>query len=117
MTLEIAFLLVVLAAMVVLFLTEKLPIDLTAFLGLTLLIFTGYVAVDQAFTGFASSAVITMLSIFIVSAGLMQTGVADLVGGAIHRFVGSRETPLMVAVMLVAGVLSMFMNNIAATRC
>ncbi len=115
MTLEIAFLLVVLAAMVVLFLTEKLPIDLTAFLGLTLLIFTGYVAVDQAFTGFASSAVITMLSIFIVSAGLMQTGVADLVGGAIHRFVGSRETPLMIAVMLVAGVLSMFMNNIAAT--
>ena len=115
MTLEIAFLLVVLAAMVVLFLTEKLPIDLTAFLGLTLLIFTDYVAVDQAFTGFASSAVITMLSIFIVSAGLMQTGVADLVGGAIHRFVGSRETPLMVAVMLVAGVLSMFMNNIAAT--
>lgn len=115
MTLEIAFLLVVLAAMVVLFLTEKLPIDLTAFLGLTLLIFTGYVAVDQAFTGFASSAVITMLSIFIVSAGLMQTGVADLVGGAIHRFVGSREAPLIVAVMLVAGVLSMFMNNIAAT--
>lgn len=115
MTLEIAFLLVVLAAMVVLFLTEKLPIDLTAFLGLTLLIFTGYVDADQAFTGFASAAVITMLSIFIVSAGLMQTGVADLVGGAIHRFVGSRETPLLVAVMLVAGVLSMFMNNIAAT--
>ena len=65
MTYEIAFLLVVLAAMVVLFLTEKLPIDLTAFLGLTLLVFMGYVAVDQAFTGFASSAVITMLSIFI----------------------------------------------------
>lgn len=115
MTLEIAFLLVVLAAMVVLFLTEKLPIDLTAFLGLTLLIFAGHVSAEQAFTGFASSAVITMLSIFIVSAGLMQTGVADLVGAAIHRFVGSRETPLLVAVMLVAGVLSMFMNNIAAT--
>jgi len=115
MTYEIAFLLIVLAGMVALFLTEKLPIDLTAFLGLTLLIFTGYVAVPDAFSGFASSAVITMLSIFIVSAGLMQTGVADLVGGAIHRFVGGREAPLMVAVMLVAGVLSMFMNNIAAT--
>lgn len=111
----IGFLLAVLAGMVALFLTEKLPIDLTAFLGLTVLVFTGYVAVDQAFTGFASSAVITMLSIFIVSAGLMQTGVADLVGGAIHRYVGSREAPLIVAVMLVAGVLSMFMNNIAAT--
>ncbi len=115
MTLEIAFLLVVLAAMVVLFLTERLPIDLTAFLGLTLLVFTRYIDYDEAFTGFASSAVITMLSIFIVSAGLMQTGVADVVGGAIHRFVGGREAPLIVAVMLVAGVLSMFMNNIAAT--
>ncbi len=115
MTLDIAFLLVVLAAMVVLFLTERLPIDLTAFLGLTLLVFSGYVAVDEAFAGFASSAVITMLSIFIVSAGLMQAGVADVVGGAIHRFIGSREAPLIAAIMLVAGVLSMFMNNIAAT--
>ncbi|NNE66212.1 MAG: hypothetical protein HKN33_06565, partial [Pyrinomonadaceae bacterium] len=115
MTLEIAFLLIVLLAMVVLFLTEKLPIDLTAFLGLVVLIFTGYIAADQAFTGFASSAVITMLAIFIVSAALMNAGVADVAAAYIHKIVGGRETALLITMMVTAGVLSAFMNNIAAT--
>lgn len=115
MTLEIGFLFLVLGAMVYLFLTEKLPVDLTAFLGLVILIFAGYVPADEAFDGFASSAVITMLAIFILSAALLNTGVADIVAKRIHRWVGSREIPLLVTVMIVAGVLSAFMNNIAAT--
>ncbi len=115
MTLEIAFLLIVLAGMIILFLTEKLPIDLTAFLGLVILIFAGYVTADQAFSGFASSAVITMLSIFIISAALMNSGVADQAAVWIHRGVGSRELPLLITIMLTAGALSAFMNNIAAT--
>lgn len=115
MTLEIAFLLIVLAGMIVLFLTEKLPIDLTAFIGLVILIFTGYVTADQAFSGFASSAVITMLAIFIVSEALMNAGVADVAADLIHRWVGGRELPLMITIMLTAGILSAFMNNIAAT--
>lgn len=115
MTVEIVLLLALLLAMAYLFLTEKLPVDLTAFLGLVILIFGGYVSPDQAFTGFASSAVITMLSIFIVSASLFQTGVADWLGGAVHKLVGERETSLIIVLMLFAGVLSAFMNNIAAT--
>ncbi len=115
MNLEIAFLIIVLIGMVVLFLTEKIPIDLTAFLGLVILIFTGYVTADQAFTGFASSAVITMLSIFIVSGALMNAGVADFAAVWIHRIVGSSELPLLITIMITAGVLSAFMNNIAAT--
>ena len=115
MTTSIAFLLIVLVAMIVLFLTEKLPIDLTAFLGLVILVFAGYVAPDQAFTGFASSAVITMLSIFIVSGALMNAGVADFAAVWIHKIVGSSELPLLITIMITAGVLSAFMNNIAAT--
>ncbi len=115
MNLEIAFLLIIIIGMVVLFLTEKLPIDLTAFLGLVILVLTGYVAPNNAFSGFASSAVITMLAIFIVSGALMNAGVADIVAAWIHRFVGGRELPLMITIMITAGVLSAFMNNIAAT--
>ncbi len=115
MTLEIAFLFALLAAMVTLFLTEKLPVDLTAFLGLVILIFGGYLSPSQAFTGFSSPAVITMMSVFIVGAALLETGVANFIGGRIHAFVGSSETKLIVTLMLVAGVLSAFMNNIAAT--
>ncbi len=115
MTLEIGFLFALLVAMVYLFLTEKLPVDLTAFLGLIVLIFGGYLEADEAFTGFGSPAVITMLSVFIVGASLLETGVADLIGSRIHKIVGDSEARLIVVLMLVAGLLSAFMNNIAAT--
>lgn len=115
MTLEIGFLFALLAVMVTLFLTEKLPVDLTAFAGLVVLVFAGYVRPEEAFAGFASPAVITMLSIFFVSAALQYTGVASAMGARIHRVVGGREVPLIAAIMIVAGVLSAFMNNIAAT--
>jgi di/tricarboxylate transporter len=115
MTFEIGFLFLLLVLMVVLFLTEKIPVDLTAFTGLVILVLTGYLTADQAFTGFASSAVITMLGVFILGAALLQTGLADIVANQVHKWVGGREIVLVVTMMLVAGLLSCFMNNIAAT--
>ncbi|MEM9596113.1 MAG: SLC13 family permease [Acidobacteriota bacterium] len=114
MTLSIAFLFALLVAMVYLFLTEKLPVELTAFAGLVVLVFTGYVDPSQAFVGFASPAVITMFSIFFISAALLQTGVADVVGQRISTLSGGKEVPLIILLMLVAGVMSAFMNNVAA---
>ena len=115
MTPEIGFLFLLLAVMSYLFLTEKLPVDLTAFLGLVVLTLAGYVTPAEAFTGFSSPAVITMMSVFIVSAALLHTGMADRAGGIVYALVGSREIPLIVILMAIAGLLSAFMNNIAAT--
>jgi di/tricarboxylate transporter len=78
MTLEMGILLGVLAGMAFLFFTEKLPVELTAFVGLVILTLGGYVSPDEAFTGFASPAVITMLSIFFVSAALFYTPVGPM---------------------------------------
>jgi di/tricarboxylate transporter len=115
MSIEIGFLFAVLAVMVYLFLTERLPIDLTAFLGLVIILFAGFIEPHEAFTGFSSTAVITMLSIFILSGALDQTGLADMVGRRVHAMVGAREVPLIITIMLAAGLLSAFANNIAAT--
>lgn len=114
MTLEIGILFAMLLVMAYLFFTEKLPVDLTAFMGLATMVLCGFVEPREAFTGFASPAVITMLSIFFVSAALLQTGLADVVAKHVHRLLGSREIPLIVAIMAAAGILSAFMNNIAA---
>ncbi|MEM9292083.1 MAG: SLC13 family permease [Acidobacteriota bacterium] len=114
MTLQIGLLFLLLAVMVYLFLTEKIPVDLTAFAGLVILVFGGFLEPSEAFVGFSSPAVITMLAVFVVSAGLLQTGVADLIGGRLHKLVGGKEITLIIVVMVVAGVLSAFMNNIAA---
>ncbi len=115
MTLEIGFLFFLLVAMVYLFLTEKLPVDLTAFSGLVILIGAGYLTPEEAFSGFSSPAVITMLSIFMVGGAILHTGLADVVASRIHSLVGSGEVGLIITLMLVAGILSAFMNNIAAT--
>jgi len=113
-TIEIGIFFAVLAAMAYLFFTEKLPVDLTAFLGLVVITLAGYVSPSEAFSGFSSPAVVTLLCVFFVSAALVHTGFADLVGGRLHRWIGSREVLLLVAVMLFAAALSAFMNNIAA---
>lgn len=115
MTLEIAFLFALLAVMVALFLTERLPVEVTAFSGLVVLVFAGYLEPEEAFTGFSSPAVITMLSVFLLSGGLQHTGVAEVLGDRLHALGGGREVRLTVVLMLVAGGLSAFMNNVAAT--
>ena len=115
MTWQIVFLLALVVVMAYLFLTAKLPVDLTAFLGLVVLILGGYVGPTEAFSGFASPAVITMLAIFVISASLLYTGIADIVAGKVYALVGGKEIPLIITLMLVSGVLSAFMNNIAAT--
>jgi di/tricarboxylate transporter len=78
-------------------------------------VFGGFLTPAAAFVGFSSPAVITMLSVFIFGAALLETGVADIIGGRIHKIVGSSEVRVIVVLMLVAGTLSAFMNNIAAT--
>jgi di/tricarboxylate transporter len=59
MTLEIGALLGLLLVMAYFFFTEKLPIELTAFSALLVLVLSGLVTADQAFDGFSSPAVIT----------------------------------------------------------
>lgn len=114
MTAEIALTLVIIAAAVVLFATEKIRVDLIALLVLLTLRLTGLVTAREAFAGFASPAVITVWAVYIVSGGLFRTGVADFLGRRIVRVAGSSEPRLVVVIMLTCGGLSAFMNNIGA---
>lgn len=99
---------------VVLFATEKLRADVIAVMVLLTLVFTGLIDERQAFAGFASPAVITVWAVYIVSAGLFKTGVADFLGERILRLAGSSEPRLIAVLMLTCGGMSAFMNNIGA---
>ncbi|MCB1053123.1 MAG: SLC13 family permease, partial [Acidobacteria bacterium] len=115
MTLEIAVLFVILLAMAVMFFTELLPVDLTAFLGLLGLIYLGYLTPDEGFSGFSSPAVITMLSIFFLTGAIVNTGLGDMLATRLYKLVGGNELYMIMAIMLVGGILSAFIFNIAAT--
>jgi di/tricarboxylate transporter len=105
---------VILAAALILFLTDKLPADLVALLVVVALGVTGVLTPAEAFSGFSRSAVITIIAIFVLTEGLQRTGVTDQVGNVLLKVGGQSEVRLIVTVMVAGAFLSLFMNNIAA---
>jgi di/tricarboxylate transporter len=112
MTFQIALVMAILALTVALFVTERLRVDVVALLVLGGLALTGLVTPAEAMSGFSSPAVITIWAVFILSGGLARTGVASLIGRQVLRLAGTGEMRLMTVIMLTAGVMSAFMNNI-----
>ncbi|NHN46407.1 SLC13 family permease [Halostella sp. JP-L12] len=122
---------IILAALV-LFATEAVPVDITA-LGVmvTLLLVdpvTGALAEagllsegisvldspQQGVSGFASTATITVLAMFILSEGVQRTGIVQILGRRIATYTGEDEGKQLGATIGVVGPISGFINNTAA---
>jgi len=115
MTIDIAILSIGLAAMIILFFTEKLPLEISALIALLSFTVLGYLSPEEAFSGFSSPAVLTMIATFFIGSSLRHTGVADILAEKVHSIAGSREFLNVICVMMMAAFLSAFMNNVAAT--
>lgn len=115
MTPEMIFVTAVFAGMIYLFLTDKLPVDLTALSGLLLLTLSGILTADEAFSGFSSPAVLTMLSMFFIAASLKNTGVTERIAGLLYSTAGTHERAAIFLLTLTGAFFSAFMNNVAAT--
>jgi di/tricarboxylate transporter len=114
MTLEIGIVLGILACAIFLFVINKFAPDVVGLLMLLALLLTGTLSTSDALAGFGNPAVVTIGAIFIITAGLANTGIASWLGRRIMRIAGSSETLLISVGMASAAVLSLVMNNIAA---
>lgn len=112
MTFEIMLVLSILSIAILLFITERVSMDVVALLVLGALALTGLVTPVEALSGFSNPAVVTVWAILILSGGLARTGVASLIGRRLMRLAGESETRLLVIIMLTVGLLSGFMNTI-----
>jgi len=111
-TFEIGLVLGILAAALVLFVTEVIPMDLVALLVLATLSVSGLVSPAAALAGFSNPAVVTVWAMFILSAGLTRSGVAEILGRLILSGTGRGEAGTVMVIVLTSAVLSAFMNNI-----
>lgn len=102
-----------LLTVVVLLVTEWIPLEATALLTLGVLAVTGLVPAEEALAGFSNPAVITIWAVFILSGALDRTGVADRIGRGLQRMAGRTELGLTTVLMLGAGLMSALMNNVA----
>lgn len=104
----------VLALAAVLFLTRWVRLELVA-LGIPVLLFvTGAVPeVDQALAGFGNQAVIAIAAVFVLGAGIQESGVAAALARVVERASGSSESRILALVCTAVIVLSAFMSNAA----
>src|SRR5258708_22120220 len=114
MTLPIFLALALVVAAAVLLIADRLRPDLVALLVLVVLGLTGLVAPSDLFSGFSRSAVITILALYIITAGLERTGATRGLGQQLGRLAGSSEARAVVVVMVATAVLSLMMNTVAA---
>ncbi|WP_324665124.1 SLC13 family permease [Haloarcula sediminis] len=134
-----AFVFALILAALVLFATELVPVDVTAiavmvallsaepvtatFVDLGLLAEPLYVLhqpgddvspLAQGLSGFASTATITVLAMFILSDGVQRTGIVQLLGAKLTTLTGDSETRQLGATVGLVGPISGFINNTAA---
>ena len=103
----------ILVGIVVLFISEKYPLDIVAMLGLGVLLALGLVTLEDGFSGFSNPATLTVAAMFVLSAGLQKTGATAVVGRMMVRFSRTHYAALVV-IMVAVTVMSAFVNNTAA---
>ncbi len=111
---QIAVVLLFLLIASLLLLWNVIRADIVALMLMLALGLSGILSPQETFSGFGRSAVIIMLSAFILAEGLRRAGLAERIGRFIIRLFGTGEAYLIFGVMTASAVLSLFMNNIAA---
>lgn len=107
--------LIVLGVTMSLFVFELLRVDVAAICVMVALGLMDLVPSTQLFNGFASNAVISIIAVMILGAGLDRTGVMTVVAAGILKIGGRTESRIMPLVSSTVGVISGFMQNVGAT--
>lgn len=94
-----------------LFISGKVRSDLVAASALIVLLLTGILTPSEALSGFSNSVVIMMIGLFVVGGGIFQTGLAKMVSRRLMQLAGTKETGLLITVMLVTVALGAFVSN------
>ncbi len=124
-TIEIAWVMTILLLTIYLFAFEIVSVDVAAatvmvLLGLTSLFYPvmglqeGLVDATHLFDGFSSNAVISIIAVMIIGAGLDKTGLMSRVAAFILKIGGTTETRIIPIISATVGFISSFMQNVGA---
>jgi di/tricarboxylate transporter len=115
MTLEIAYLLILIAVALVLFATEVFSIDVVGLLLLLALTIPGILNPRQALAGFGSETIFVLIGLFVLTAGIRETGVIERLGLRLAAFGSDRPVFLTRALITSATAMSAFISNTITT--
>ncbi len=114
MTPDMILTMTVLAFAIVLFVFEWVRVDVVGIIMMVLLPLIGLVTPQQAFSGLSSNAVVSIIAVIIIGAGLDKTGVMNKVAAPIIKLGGKSERRIMALISTTVGIISSMMQNIGA---
>jgi len=115
LTADMVLVLVILTATIGLFVSELVRVDIAAILVMVVIGLTGLVPSSDLFNGFASNAVLSIIAVMILGAGLDRTGVMTVVSAFILKVGGTTVARIVPLVSGTVGLISGVMQNVGAT--
>ena len=109
--------LILLAVIALFFVTEIIPLAVTAMAGSIACGLLGFIPAKQVFSGLSNSTVVLFAGMFVVGAAMFYTGLAQKIGETVVKLTGTGENSLMVGVMLVGAGLSSVLSNTGTAAC
>ena len=109
--------LILLAVVALFFVTELIPLAITAMGGAIACGLLGFIPAKQVFSGLSNSTVVLFGGMFVVGASMFYTGLAQKIGNTVVGLCGTGENSLMFGLMLVGTLLSSCLSNTGTCAC
>ena len=106
---------IILLIAVVLFVTEKLPVNLTILLTMVSLVLLKIVSPADAIKGFASTTILMLIGVMIVGSALFETGVCDMLSQKVVQF-AKTERQMIMAILVMTTIMSAGLSNSGTAR-
>jgi di/tricarboxylate transporter len=114
LTTDMILVLIMIGVAVLLFIVEWVRVDVVAIIMMVMLPMLGLVTGAEAFSGLSSNAVVSIIAIIIIGAGLDHTGVVNRAVQPIMRLAGSSRPRIVGLISLAVAFISSVMQNIGA---
>jgi di/tricarboxylate transporter len=114
MSLDILLVIGVLCFAILVFIFEWVRVDVVGLIMMVALPLLGLVTPAQAISGLSSNAVVSIIGVIIIGAGLERTGIMKRLSQFLLRFAGESESRIVFLISATVAVISGFMQNIGA---
>ena len=104
--------LIIIAVMIVLFISEKFPIVVTAIAASIAFYATGLIKLGDIFSGYNSTTIVLLCGMMVVGASLFHSGITDLIGEKMVKITGKNERNIILVTLIVSCLLSSVCSNI-----
>jgi len=114
LTTEMIMVMAMICVAIFLFIVEWIRVDVVAILMMVSLPLLHLVTPKEAFVGFSSNAVISIIAVIIIGAGLDKTGIINRVVTPVLKIAGNSTSRIVIAISITVAGISSFMQNIGA---